>query len=194
VGDLPVSVAGKFTNPSRYLTELSNGLAAKEKRQSIPWATFNRWLDCIEAINIVGSMPSVWTATVSWRSLFRSSNEMKSFRSALHLPPLNTPNIVPRADCSMTALSIRDKRVRPSRWTYRRALSGRRSQAPITNSSPAIALSFGISTIRKQSRSATFYRNVPTTASMATSPCHRLYPERFAKHRQATRSLSRRQR
>lgn len=55
--DLPLSIAGKFTNPSRYLNELSNGLSAQEKRRSIPWAPFQRWLDRIDGIDIVGSMP-----------------------------------------------------------------------------------------------------------------------------------------
>jgi hypothetical protein len=56
-GDLPISIAGKFANPSRYLNELSNQLNAIEKRRSLPWAPFQRWLDRIEGIEVVGSMP-----------------------------------------------------------------------------------------------------------------------------------------
>lgn len=56
-GDLPISIAGKFANPSRYLNELSSGLNALEKRRSIPWAPFQRWLDRIEGIDVIGSMP-----------------------------------------------------------------------------------------------------------------------------------------
>jgi hypothetical protein len=56
-GDLPLSAATKFTNPSRYLNELSPQLAALEKRSSVPWKPFCRWLDRIEAIDQIGSMP-----------------------------------------------------------------------------------------------------------------------------------------
>lgn len=56
-GDLPLSVASLFANPSRYLSELSNGLAAVEKRNAVPWAPFRRWLERIEGIDIVGSVP-----------------------------------------------------------------------------------------------------------------------------------------
>ncbi|MBU8536223.1 DEAD/DEAH box helicase [Falsiroseomonas tokyonensis] len=56
-GDLPLSTATKFTSPSRYLNELSPRLAALEKRSSIPWKPFWRWLDRIEAIDQIGSMP-----------------------------------------------------------------------------------------------------------------------------------------
>lgn len=55
--DLPVDIAGKFTNPSRFLVELSNELAATEKRRSVPWAPFRRWLDRVTAIDVVGSLP-----------------------------------------------------------------------------------------------------------------------------------------
>ena len=55
--DLPLSVAEKFTSPSRFLGELSNHLAAEEKRHSIPWRPFHRWLDRVGGINMVGSMP-----------------------------------------------------------------------------------------------------------------------------------------
>lgn len=51
---LPLNIASKFTNGSRYLTELSNELAAKEKRQSVPWAPFGRWLRGINGIDVVG--------------------------------------------------------------------------------------------------------------------------------------------
>jgi ATP-dependent Lhr-like helicase len=55
--DLPLSAATKFTNSSRYLNELSSQLAAWEKRRSIPWKPFCRWLDRIDAIDQDGSMP-----------------------------------------------------------------------------------------------------------------------------------------
>lgn len=55
--DLPISTAGKFANPGRYLNELSNRLNAVEKRRSVPWAPFNRWLDRIQGIDVIGSMP-----------------------------------------------------------------------------------------------------------------------------------------
>jgi ATP-dependent Lhr-like helicase len=56
-GDLPLSVAGKFTNPSLFVSELSAAMAAQEKRASIPWASFRRWLDKIEAIDLDGATP-----------------------------------------------------------------------------------------------------------------------------------------
>ena len=52
--DLPLSVAGKFTNPSRFLGELSNELAAEEKRRSVPWSTFHRWLGQIRGVERIG--------------------------------------------------------------------------------------------------------------------------------------------
>jgi ATP-dependent Lhr-like helicase len=55
--DLPLSLASKFANPSRFLNELSRGLAAIEKRRSLPWAPFHRWLDRVEGIDLAGSMP-----------------------------------------------------------------------------------------------------------------------------------------
>jgi ATP-dependent Lhr-like helicase len=57
-GDLPLSVAGKFTNPSLFIGELSAKMAAQEKRASIPWASFRRWLDKIEAIDVDGATPA----------------------------------------------------------------------------------------------------------------------------------------
>ena len=48
--DLPLNIAEKFTNPSRFLGELSNELAAKEKRRSVPWSIFHRWLGQIKGI------------------------------------------------------------------------------------------------------------------------------------------------
>jgi hypothetical protein len=57
-GDLPLSVAGKFTNPSYFASELSEEMAAQEKRASIPWRPFRRWLDKIEAIDVDGAMPA----------------------------------------------------------------------------------------------------------------------------------------
>ena len=56
-GDLPLSVATKFTSPSRFLSELSSDLAAEEKRRSPPWTPFHRWLDQVVAVDVVGSMP-----------------------------------------------------------------------------------------------------------------------------------------
>ena len=50
-GDLPLSVARKFTNPSKFLGELSDDLAAVERRRSIPWAPFRRWLQTVEALD-----------------------------------------------------------------------------------------------------------------------------------------------
>src|SRR5262249_11619162 len=49
--DMPLDVAGKFANASRFMSELSPSLAAREKRRSIPWETFFRWIDRITAIN-----------------------------------------------------------------------------------------------------------------------------------------------
>ena len=51
---LPLNIAGKFTNSSRFLNLLSNGLAAEEKRNSVPWSSFNRWLELIRRIERVG--------------------------------------------------------------------------------------------------------------------------------------------
>ena len=56
-GDLPLSVAGKFTNPSLFAGELSAEMAAQEKRASIPWDSFRRWLEKIEAIDLDGATP-----------------------------------------------------------------------------------------------------------------------------------------
>ena len=56
-GDLPLSAAGKFTNPSLFAGELSAEMAAQEKRASIPWASFRRWLEKIEAIDVDGATP-----------------------------------------------------------------------------------------------------------------------------------------
>lgn len=57
-GDLPLSIAEKFTNPSRYLNELSNELTAREKRRSVPWAPFYRWLNRVQGIDVIGSIPN----------------------------------------------------------------------------------------------------------------------------------------
>ena len=54
--DLPVSVAEKFTSPSRFMGELTSHLASEEKRRSIPWRPFHRWLDRVGGIDIVESM------------------------------------------------------------------------------------------------------------------------------------------
>jgi hypothetical protein len=56
--DLPLAVASKFTQRSRYFGELSNGLAAIERRRSVPWAPFYRWLDSIRGIDKLGSVRS----------------------------------------------------------------------------------------------------------------------------------------
>jgi ATP-dependent Lhr-like helicase len=55
--DLPLASASKFASPSRFFGELSDALSAEEKRQSVPWALFHRWLDKIEGIDIGGSIP-----------------------------------------------------------------------------------------------------------------------------------------
>lgn len=51
-GDLPLSVAAKFAGPSRFFGELSSGLSAGEKRRSVPWAPFQRWLDPVTGTDI----------------------------------------------------------------------------------------------------------------------------------------------
>ena len=51
--DLPVAIARKFTSPSRFIGELSNALAAEERRRSIPWDPFNRWLATISGVDTV---------------------------------------------------------------------------------------------------------------------------------------------
>jgi ATP-dependent Lhr-like helicase len=55
--DLPLAAVSKFANPSRYLNELSPQLAAVEKRHSVPWKPFHRWLDRIAGVDLVGSFP-----------------------------------------------------------------------------------------------------------------------------------------
>lgn len=60
--DLPLSVAVKFTAPSRFLGELSSGLAAEERRRSVPWAPFRRWLDRVTGIDVAGSTPAERTS------------------------------------------------------------------------------------------------------------------------------------
>ena len=52
--NLPLDVAGRFVNPSQFMSELSPVMTAREKRASIPWPSFNRWLDMVEAIDIDG--------------------------------------------------------------------------------------------------------------------------------------------
>jgi hypothetical protein len=56
-GDLPLNAAGKFINPSLFAGELSGEMAAQEKRASVPWAPFRRWLEKIEAIDVDGATP-----------------------------------------------------------------------------------------------------------------------------------------
>ncbi len=51
---LPLEIAGRFTNSSRFLNQLSNGLAAEEKRNSVPWSAFQRWLSRVRRIEWVG--------------------------------------------------------------------------------------------------------------------------------------------
>ena len=53
--DLPLSLAGKFTNPSRFIGKLSSRLTAEEKRRSIPWNAFHRWLKRVSEIDEGGS-------------------------------------------------------------------------------------------------------------------------------------------
>jgi ATP-dependent Lhr-like helicase len=66
--DLPLDVAGKFTNPSRFFRELSPTLSAYEKRNSIPWRLFHRWLDSVTGIDGVGSIPNVKFSCADHRS------------------------------------------------------------------------------------------------------------------------------
>jgi hypothetical protein len=56
--DLPISVAEKFTSGSRFIGELSPRLGGEEKRRSIPWRPFHRWLDRVSGIDMAGSVPS----------------------------------------------------------------------------------------------------------------------------------------
>jgi ATP-dependent Lhr-like helicase len=49
---MPIDIASKFTNTSRYIGELSPSLAAREKRRSIPWEMFFRRIDQIAAVEI----------------------------------------------------------------------------------------------------------------------------------------------
>lgn len=53
--DLPLAVARRFTSPSRFIGELSNALAAEERRRSIPWVPFNRWLAMISGVHTISS-------------------------------------------------------------------------------------------------------------------------------------------
>lgn len=55
--DLPLAIASKFVGSSRFIGELSDAVSADEKRHSVPWALFHRWLDRIEGIDLGGSMP-----------------------------------------------------------------------------------------------------------------------------------------
>ena len=50
---LPLEIAGKFSNASRFLNQLSSGLAAEEKRSSVPWSTLQRWLSLVRRIERV---------------------------------------------------------------------------------------------------------------------------------------------
>ncbi|MBM4125540.1 MAG: DEAD/DEAH box helicase [Nitrospira sp.] len=50
--DLPLSVAEKFANPTRFIGELSRQLSAVEKRRSIPWPSFRRWLTRVGGIDV----------------------------------------------------------------------------------------------------------------------------------------------
>lgn len=51
---LPLAIAAKFTNSSRFLNQLSNGLATEERRNSVPWSVLQRWLSRIQRIERVG--------------------------------------------------------------------------------------------------------------------------------------------
>jgi len=55
--DLPLAIASKFVGPSRFLGELSDAVAADEKRRSVPWALLHRWLERVEGIDLGGSLP-----------------------------------------------------------------------------------------------------------------------------------------
>lgn len=56
--DLPLSIAAKFVGPNRFLGELSRNLAAEERRRSVPWNQFHRWLDRITRVDQFGSIPT----------------------------------------------------------------------------------------------------------------------------------------
>lgn len=55
--DLPQRVTAKFVGASRYLSELSHDLAAQERRSSVPWVPFRRWLASVEALEGVTAAP-----------------------------------------------------------------------------------------------------------------------------------------
>lgn len=55
--DLPLSIASRFVGPSRFLGELSDVMAAEEKRRSVPWGLLYRWLDRVEGVDVAGSVP-----------------------------------------------------------------------------------------------------------------------------------------
>ena len=50
--DLPLAIASQFVGPSRFISELSDAVAADEKRRSVPWALLHRWLDLVEGIDL----------------------------------------------------------------------------------------------------------------------------------------------
>lgn len=49
-GSISIAVASKFTNSSRFLSELSEKMRAEEHRKSVPWGPFRRWLNEVKAI------------------------------------------------------------------------------------------------------------------------------------------------
>jgi ATP-dependent Lhr-like helicase len=52
--DLPISATSKFVGPSRFMTELSDALAAEERRRSVPWRLLHSWLEQVNAIDSGG--------------------------------------------------------------------------------------------------------------------------------------------
>ena len=50
--DLPLAIASQFVGPSRFISELSDAVAADEKRRSVPWALLHRWLALVEGIDL----------------------------------------------------------------------------------------------------------------------------------------------
>lgn len=50
---MPLSSAGVFAGGSRYSRLLSDEMQAVEKRQSVPWSLFFRWLEEVEGIDMI---------------------------------------------------------------------------------------------------------------------------------------------
>ena len=49
-GSLPLDLASRFVNRSRYLSRLSDEMRENESRLAVPWRGFHRWLDSIKGI------------------------------------------------------------------------------------------------------------------------------------------------